>query len=70
MYKYVLINKKKQHMANKRTLTQSEKAFFEKKIRFILLGETNEISRTKVVDFCKKFFQFGLEYQETNNGSN
>lgn len=51
-------------MTNKRPFTPSEKQFFEKKIRLMLLGEGNDIPRTKVVDFCKQFFQYGIEFKK------
>ena len=36
--------------------------FFNQKMRICLLGEQSMISQGKVIEMCRKFFQYGLEY--------
>ena len=36
--------------------------FFNQKMRICLLGEPSIISQSKVIEMCRKFFQYGLEY--------
>ena len=40
--------------------------FFRKKIRISMLGEPSYISQSQVIELCKKFFQYGIEYGEKN----
>jgi hypothetical protein len=38
--------------------------YFRKKIRISMLGEPSYISQAQVIELCKKFFQYGLEYNK------
>lgn len=36
--------------------------FFRKKIRIALLGESSLMTHNQVTELCKKFFEYGVEY--------
>lgn len=38
--------------------------FFRKKLRISLLGEPLLMSQSQVIELCKKFFQYGLDYNK------
>jgi len=38
--------------------------FFRKKLRISLLGEPSLMSQSQVIELCKKFFQYGLDYNK------
>lgn len=44
------------------TMTKEQQDFFNKKMRVMLLGELSLMSQTKVIELCRKFFQYGLDY--------
>ena len=38
--------------------------FFNQKMSISLLGENSMIPQSKVVEMCRKFFQYGLDYKK------
>lgn len=43
---------------------KEQQEFFNKKMRIMLLGETSLIPQTKVIELCRKFFQYGIDFAD------
>jgi len=48
----------------------AKQEFFKRKIRIALLGETSFMSQNQVTELCKKFFDYGIEYEKSLKESN
>jgi hypothetical protein len=40
---------------------------FNQKMRICLLGEPSMMTQSQVIELCKKFFVYGIEYNKKNN---
>ena len=45
-------------------MEKKEQEFFNRKMSVLLLGEPSLMSQSKVIELCRKFFQYGLEYKD------
>ena len=48
-------------------MDKQQQEYFKKKLRLSLLGEPSLMSQLQVVELCKKFFEYGLEYNSDIN---
>ena len=50
------------------TTDKEKQEYFRKKITVALLGESSLMTQNRVSELCKKFFEYGIEYdKKTNN---
>lgn len=50
-------------------MDKEQQDYFYKRMRASLLGEPSLLSHSKVIDLCKQFFQYGLDYDDKKKRS-